>query len=313
MSKRHSRGDASGRRRRRGLAPLELVLALPVLLMIMALMINFGVIAAWKVRSLTITREAAWGTRWPRTVGNNPRPDYWPRSAGVNASGPTNVPEIDDPRVNLPVARGPLPRIDVDADLLDPTRGLYTGSSDIRRGYAMLATMGDYHLDSYARLLDDKWQYQRMGLPNNRNLRSWRLYNIEMPNVVARMQEAQVRVGTSYHQRAPNLYERLTPLDNDLHFLYLRGSSPNFYPRLRRACTVDREEVGRRVEDLITRIVGDPEREPPIDSLARRMRSAFRNLYRDAVQQYQDMPGGALVAAWAQANLAAVESYTPPQ
>ena len=35
---------------RRGLAMLELVLALPILLFIMALIFNYGVVAKWKVR-----------------------------------------------------------------------------------------------------------------------------------------------------------------------------------------------------------------------------------------------------------------------
>ena len=37
-------------RRARGLAMLEMVLSLPILLLLMALMINFGNVACWKVR-----------------------------------------------------------------------------------------------------------------------------------------------------------------------------------------------------------------------------------------------------------------------
>ena len=49
------------RYRRRGLSPLEMVLALPFLLCIMALMVNFSDVACWKVRSLTVARQAVWG------------------------------------------------------------------------------------------------------------------------------------------------------------------------------------------------------------------------------------------------------------
>lgn len=305
--------SAAQRRVRRGLAPLELVLALPLLLMILALMVNFGVAAAWKVRSLSIAREAVWGTRWPRTVGNTPRPAYWPTAAGVSVAGPMPLPEIDDPRVDQPVARGPLPGVQVQRDLLDPTRGLREGSSDIARRYPMLATLGGYHLEAHTWLLDDKWQYQRMGLSHNRDLRSWRLYNIEMPNIVARMRSAQVEVGAEFHRQMPDLYSLLSPLDNDSDFWQLRGGAPNFYPRLRRTCTLDRGEVNRRVEDLIDRIVGAPEKNPPIRSLARRMRTSFRNLYRDAAQTFGNMPGGEAMAAYWQSQFEAVSSFTPPK
>ncbi|MBI2480878.1 MAG: pilus assembly protein [Planctomycetia bacterium] len=53
-------------RRRRGLAPLEFVLWLPVLLFVMALMVNYGTIATWRVRSEIVSQHAAWRTRWPR-------------------------------------------------------------------------------------------------------------------------------------------------------------------------------------------------------------------------------------------------------
>jgi len=57
----------TGNRSRRGLSTLEMVLALPVLLMIMALIINFGTVAAWKVRGLCAARHAVWSSRWPRS------------------------------------------------------------------------------------------------------------------------------------------------------------------------------------------------------------------------------------------------------
>jgi len=60
--------------RRRGLSTLEMVLCLPPLLFIMALMINFGTASCWKVRSLTVSRDALWSSRWPRSTKSNPRP-----------------------------------------------------------------------------------------------------------------------------------------------------------------------------------------------------------------------------------------------
>lgn len=62
-------------RRRRGLSTLEMVLSLPILLFVMALMINYGTVACWKVRALSVARNAVWSTRWPRTGHSNPRPN----------------------------------------------------------------------------------------------------------------------------------------------------------------------------------------------------------------------------------------------
>jgi hypothetical protein len=57
---------------RRGLAPLELTLTLPILVLMMALMINFGVVGVWKVRTQANARYAAWRTITARTGEDNP-------------------------------------------------------------------------------------------------------------------------------------------------------------------------------------------------------------------------------------------------
>ena len=44
--------------RRRGLAPLELVLAIPLLLFVVALSVIFGAVACWKVRGEVVARDA---------------------------------------------------------------------------------------------------------------------------------------------------------------------------------------------------------------------------------------------------------------
>ena len=59
--------------RRRGLAPLELVLCLPVLLMTMALMVSFGAAATWKVRALNGARQGIWRDRSTWNGGGDPQ------------------------------------------------------------------------------------------------------------------------------------------------------------------------------------------------------------------------------------------------
>ena len=58
--------------RARALAPLEMVLSLPILLFIMAVIINFGTLASWKVRGLSAARHAVWSSRWPRSRSTSP-------------------------------------------------------------------------------------------------------------------------------------------------------------------------------------------------------------------------------------------------
>ena len=60
--------------------------------MLMALMVNFGVVACWKVRGLSVARNAVWATRWPRWAAADPRPAYWPPAAGLAAAEAGNLP-----------------------------------------------------------------------------------------------------------------------------------------------------------------------------------------------------------------------------
>lgn len=273
-----------------------MVLALPLLLFIMALMINFGVVASWKVRGLSVARHVLWGSRWPRSGSGNPRPAYWPETAGVGTGGPAHVAELDDPRLDQPVARGPLPLgTEVRAELLDPTRGLRRGSAEIRRAFPLLARMGDYHLTARTCLLDDKWQYQRMGMGHNRQRRIPVIYALAKapPGLVDAYVQAVVAI--LYAPFRP----QLAPLDRDDEFIqYGRrfgwgGGAPDFHPRLRRFCSLDLLLAAQRVEDLIDRIQGEVQRDEDgnvtrrIPCVAEKMTRAFINLYERVIQELQ--------------------------
>ena len=123
---------------------LELVLALPILLFIMALIINYGTVAAWKVRENSVARLAVWEMRWPRSGSTQSR---------ARAIGPPRR------RWNLPTratcghgrqprrpAGGPRPVAGGDRQFRsagsDP--GLREGSADLDADYPMLAKMGNY-------------------------------------------------------------------------------------------------------------------------------------------------------------------------
>jgi hypothetical protein len=274
--------------RRRGLSTLEMVLSLPILLMVMALMVNFGTVACWKVRGLSMARHAVWGSRWPRTSADNPRPDYWPLSATMGAGGAGDVPELGDPRVNQPVARGPLPLgATVNTRLLDPTRGLREGSAEMTRRYAMLGSMGSYRLHAETCLLDDKWQYQRMGLVSNVQRR--------LPVIYA-LAKAPPTFAQAYVQavlailRAP-FRRDLAPLDRDDEFIGYGirfgwgAGATDFHPRLRGFCTLDQTVAEERVTNLIDRIQGKKEPHRRIPGVPERMAQAFIGLYQRVIAE----------------------------
>jgi hypothetical protein len=264
-----------------------MVLCLPILLLLMALMINFGTVACWKVRALSVARHAAWASRPPRIANINPRPAYWPEAAGVEAGPEEDAPVLDDPRVHQPVARGPLPfGAVVNERLLDPTRGFRQGSATLDRYYPMLRKMGPYRLQATAHVLDDKWQYPQMGLAGNRQRR--------IPVIYA-LAKAPRGVVNSYVQAASALLKapfqpQLRPLDSDEEFLLYRGYVPDFHPRLRVFDTLDLAVAARRVQELINRIKGGVETDAQgnprkIPGVPETMTHAFINLYQSVIAQ----------------------------
>lgn len=259
---------------RRGLAPLELVLALPILLFTMALIINHGTVAAWKVRALVTARHAAWASRWPRDASLTPRAAYWPSQGTSVGVTPSDIPALDDPRIDRPVVRGPLPNLEVHSDLLEPIHGLSEGTSSLTRNFPLLGRIGPYHLNAHASILDNHWQFQRTdwpeqgkGLPAN----IWR----RIP-VIYLLPKADRSVSGAYYQavmtalQAP-YREALAPLDDDPEYRRItamldpsgQGWAPNFTVSRRLAfhCTLDSTVHQGAVENLRNRVQGGTERD----------------------------------------------------
>src|SRR5262245_31434467 len=92
--------------RRHGLAPVELVLSLPMMMMILAMMIIVGTAGAWKLRTSANSRQAAFRTVWPRTGDSDPKPaNWWPASAAIYAHNRGLSPFPVDPFTAYPVVR----------------------------------------------------------------------------------------------------------------------------------------------------------------------------------------------------------------
>lgn len=285
---------------RSGLAPLEMVLSLPILLFIMALIINFGALASWKVRGLSAARHAVWSSRWPRTRSAFPRPTYWlPPESGMGAVAAGDVAELDDPRVDLPVVRGPLPSgFVVNERLLDPARGLRRGNALREDDYPLLPGIGPYDLTAEHRFLDDKWQYQRTNWPAEGArlpVNAWR----RIP-VIYRLPQVSPGLVSAYLAAANAILSSPTRADlgpletwkDDEYIDYsLRFGWPltrrDFHPRLRRFCSLSSATAAERAQSVVDRVQGRGRRGDPgwIPGVAWELTRARIALYRRVIRE----------------------------
>jgi hypothetical protein len=274
--------------RPRGLAPLELVIALPILLFVTALMVNFGTLATWRVRGEIVSRDAVWRGRWPRTGDWESRPRGWPANAGMGTVNGQQMEVLEHPDLQQPVVRGPLPNGFVVRDLLNPERGAREGQSSIVRRYPMLPRLGPYKSGSIEHpVLDFKWPCAEMGIPNifRRTIRLYELPTTDqsLPSALAEACDAMFGM--------PN-YLALYTLDRDADIKQFYGGYVDFHPRIRHPyqvfpvyvpyCQLDTEIVRKReVERLIDTLdARGRARLHRISRLPRRMTDFFLNMYR---------------------------------
>ena len=255
---------------RRGLAPLELVMALPILLFIMGLMVNFATSTCWKVRTMTAARQAIYRARdgW-RGGGDVHLPD-WPNNGRLNRTGAGALrtvngawirPEIDKAFLRGPtiVNEGPYPRGNAGGigvyprESLVMSNGLSTGTADLSREMPFLKNLrgggvpggsgrgprdlGQFRYSLRHALLENRWQFYNMGYGWNedRRLRGW--YNFETQGAwaqeQARFQQADATL-TAYPAR-----EQLAVLDRDDELMnFLRTQNYGCFPGAG-GCTLD--------------------------------------------------------------------------
>jgi hypothetical protein len=318
------RSRARGRRRlgnsaRRGLAPLELVLAIPLLLFVLALSVIFGTVTCWKIRGETAARDAIWGHRWPRGEppgwDRDPRAREWPLPATFSHYGGGRLTALDHGAFRHPVIRGPLPSgLAVDDRVFDPTLGLRIGQAGIDRAPPMLGTLGNYRFDVEQPLFDNKWQHGQMGLANTS-----RRIPVIYPNLLDPPQTAALR---AQYQQAVNdvvsfpLRLDLAVLDRDDEFLAWYGGSPDFHPRFPRFCGLDPAPIfNTQLPAHIERIDGQPQPgRPPSGSprgVPADMTRAFLRMYRHQLWVLQNSmpPGPPAQIADLQNKIAILEAF----
>jgi len=317
---------------RRGLSPLEFVLALPILLFVMALMINFGTAASWKVRGLGMARNQLWSHRQSRSGGSyaQPDPSHWPApDATVGVGGPGPCQALADPRVDQPVARGfTIVDFIVDRDLLDPTRGMLRGDASIDRAFRLLRSMGRYRLHSHTEALDDRWQFEGFGLPGTRDRRIPVLYTLPPTPATMGLANRYIQAAAAIFYFPLQRY--LYPLDNDQEHIFWgrwfsaqgvpnwSDSPPDFYRAfawLPQFCHLDEQEVQRLVDDLIDRIQGrgSPSQPGYVAGIAQRMTDAFISFYQRVIRELQNLlsatpPPSAASAAWMRKQITDLQS-----
>ena len=269
------RPNAQLQSRRSGLAPLELVIALPILLGVCALMIIFGTVATWRVRGEIVSRDAVWRARWPRTGERESPPANWPADARCATAGGPQIAALDHPDLDHAVARGPLPNGFRVLDTLDPLRGSQEGTASVVRRYPMLPRLGPYRSgDIEHPLLDLKRPCSEMGIPNEFR-RSIRLY--DLPSTDQSLPRAVASAGRSLFGM-PN-YSALYVLDRDGDIARFRGGCVDFHPWVRHPYPSGRLVVVERCQ-LDPEVVRTEEVERLVDTLDEQGRAQLHQISR---------------------------------
>ncbi|MBM79049.1 MAG: hypothetical protein CMJ78_00450 [Planctomycetaceae bacterium] len=274
--------------RRAGLAPLELVLSLPIMLFVMGLIIIVGTTGAWKVRNVSTSRQAAWRTTWPKNGHFDENPRSWPDYASMERLDPEDAFIPHDPMHEHFVVRGPVvadpesgKTMVVREELFDMQRGMVSGMSQIQKDFPVLGKMppGQIDLERQHRILDDRWQFQQMAIPSNRERRVLFMYPVDLAGMIPGHIDRYVSAATDILNSDDS--EELSMLDNDDELRQRRpglpynppfgiGYAPDYHlPENRqlrrqllnpqRVCSFDAETLRENIGDpMVYEIAGFP-------------------------------------------------------
>ena len=284
---------------RSGLAPLELVLALPLLLSVMALIVNFGHVATWKIRAATNSRLAMWRHRPLWNADSDPKPlSWWPQSATMGVSGGSRVSQVDAIWNQAAIAQGWIkgPIFASGSGYLalrdkrfnEMSEGVSQGTSSVSQRYPFLPSMGSMSLTVNHTLLDSAWQFHTMGYALNENRRAngwWQLEdNPEWSQEQQTFRDADSRI-VSNPQR-----ELMRPLDRD-NELIMGGYQYDFYAR-HAPVPINNPQVVRQTAiinqgGLLDRIKGN--QAFTTDGVCERMAKSYLSMYQDELAIAQTM------------------------
>lgn len=227
---------------RAGLAPLELVLNLPIMLFVMALMMIIGTAGGWKARTHSVARQATSRSTWPRTGDNDAAPVNWPRNASMGFGDHEPAMFNNDPWSDHEVLRGPMlvepetgTMLQVNGNLVNMTDGLQEGRSHIRRDFPIFKNLPPHEFEFTREnviLSGSPWQFRSQGISSNLTRRILHTYNgsleEQMADLAERFFTAAVAAIENYDR------EEMTPLiGGDPEIRELNGNrSPDFRPQI---------------------------------------------------------------------------------
>lgn len=293
-------GDA-----RRGLAPLEFVMCLPVLLFVLALLVNTGSKSCWKLRGVVAARDAAWRTRYPRSQGVLSNHVYWPPPATMNAGGAGSIANLNQPALDQPVVRGPMiGTFGVNGQLLDPTGGGWAGNSGRLWKPPLLSKLGSNALNQRHPLVDNKWQHPQMGLPRTVWRRIPTIYTL--PQTDASLSAAYLAAVQAV-RFAPGR-PALIVLDKDEEIRAWYGDYHNFYPQVN-FCDANFDRVANnQLLGVIRYIQGDLSPKPR-NGIPGRLASFWIGMYRSQLAKLQASGANPGQQAYLQGQIALLQGY----
>lgn len=224
---------------RSGLAPLELVLALPLMLSVMALIVNFAHASIWKTRSATGARLAMWRDRPMWDAGRDPKPVNYARpDTLLNVYSDARVAEVDgywnQPAITQLWIKGPIYTVPNgylrvrDNRVNEMSEGVSKGQASVRTNYPFLPSTGKVDLRVTHALLDSAWQYHTMGYAYNDRRRAKGWWELDDSPDWAGLKQAFLDADSQMVNNSQR--ERLRPLDRDEDLYREQRFGYDFYP-----------------------------------------------------------------------------------
>lgn len=262
-----------------------MVLVLPLLMMIMSMIIVFGYMISWKLRTETVARDAIWRDRSDRFANEFATPVEWPElltptDPSIWTTRGNNIVEFQaEPELDHPIIAGPIPNVTVREEVLEFGRGVRIGVADLDEEAPIFATLAPIRFRVDHPILDNQFRYWQLGHRNFQR-RIPVIYEIELDFIrsSAAMQNAVAAIVNAPFQI------QLAALDRDPEFIAWRGTAPDFHPRVGRFCETDRQIVlENQVASVIRRISQVPQR----------MARASIRLYQQQIDSQPDLPEAA--------------------
>jgi hypothetical protein len=305
---------------RRGLAPLELVMSLFFLLVIMALIINFGTTAPWHVRGQIAARHAVWctlsgrtgaiGYANPRTIAYPNPPNWWPPATmppvqGIPLNANTvgqlwNSGDLMEPAVRGPAITDPATGQQIqmqNRQYLEMVNQAEIGTASLTKSMPLIPNLRKATINPMQPVIDHLWRFSDMNPQSGgvamRQNGDWRtvgwymirfeeLGNGDLMKLFMQYQQADQKI-----QQFPDSGS-LAPLDRDNEFPPWGMPSPDVYPTLA-GCDDSPRSLQRNAimnpRGLIDRIRGNSTLNVP--SVSKNLAQRFIELYKKQIQFYE--------------------------